>query len=181
MRFYIKIGKRTILIAQKLTNDKKEILQDLAGDALPPPLYWMMMCPPPSAPPGPVATLMPDPGPRGVPAAALLLCQLSWRLSSRLYGRLWSRRQRPLVSAPRIALQPDLLDCIHLSQWVLMGRGKKTQELDRGCTPPRNRGKEPQYRCPSESFKNLQFGTRVGTTTHPLWPIVTSHFPLRIY
>ena len=35
MRFYIKIGKGTILIAQKLTNDKKEILQDLAGDALP--------------------------------------------------------------------------------------------------------------------------------------------------
>ncbi|XDB64184.1 hypothetical protein AB1E18_017498 [Capra hircus] len=29
-----------------------------------------MMCPPPSAPPGPEATLMPDPGPGEVPAAA---------------------------------------------------------------------------------------------------------------
>ena len=32
-----------------------------------------MMCPPPSAPPGPEATLMPDPGPGEVPAAATSL------------------------------------------------------------------------------------------------------------
>ena len=49
---------------------KKEILQDLDGDDLPPPLYWMMTRPPPNAPPGPEATLMPDPGPGEVPAAA---------------------------------------------------------------------------------------------------------------
>ena len=70
MRLYIKIGKGAILTAQKLTNDKKEILQGLAGDALPPPLYWIMTCPPQSASPGPVATLMSDPGSRGVPATA---------------------------------------------------------------------------------------------------------------
>ena len=34
-RFYIKKGKGTILMAQKLTNDKKEILQDLDGVTCP--------------------------------------------------------------------------------------------------------------------------------------------------
>ena len=49
---------------------KKEVLQDLDGDDLTPPPYWIMMRPPPSAPPGPEAALMPDPGPGEVPAAA---------------------------------------------------------------------------------------------------------------
>ena len=42
----------------------------MAGDALPPLPYWIITRPPTSASPGPVATLMSDPGPRGVPAAA---------------------------------------------------------------------------------------------------------------
>ena len=46
---------------------KKEILQDLDGDDLTPP---PMTCLPPSASPGLEATLMPDPGPGEVPAAA---------------------------------------------------------------------------------------------------------------
>ena len=57
-------------MAQKLTDDKKEILQDLDGDDLTPPQYWIMTRLPPSAPPGPEAALMPDPGPGEVPAAA---------------------------------------------------------------------------------------------------------------
>ena len=57
-------------MAQKLTDDKKEILQDLDGDDLLPATYWMMTRPPPNAPPGPEATVMPDPGPGEVPAAA---------------------------------------------------------------------------------------------------------------
>ena len=50
VRFYIQKGKGKILMAQKLTDDKKEILQDLDGDDLPPAPYWMMMHPLPSAP-----------------------------------------------------------------------------------------------------------------------------------
>ncbi|OWK16252.1 hypothetical protein Celaphus_00004091 [Cervus elaphus hippelaphus] len=50
-------------MAQKLTNNKKEILQDLDGDNLPLPPYWMMTCPPLNAPPGPEATLTPNPRP----------------------------------------------------------------------------------------------------------------------
>ena len=49
---------------------KKEILQDLDGDDLTPPPYWIMMRLSPSAPPGPEAALMPDPGPGEVPTAA---------------------------------------------------------------------------------------------------------------
>ena len=52
---------------------KKEILQDLDGDDLTPPPYWMMTRLPPSAPPGPEATLMPDPGPGEAPVAATAL------------------------------------------------------------------------------------------------------------
>nr|XP_020727590.1 YLP motif-containing protein 1-like isoform X3 [Odocoileus virginianus texanus] len=52
---------------------KKEILQDLDGDDLTPPPYWIMTRLPPSAPPGPEAALMPDPGPGEVPAVAATL------------------------------------------------------------------------------------------------------------
>ena len=49
---------------------KKEILQDLDGDDLTRPLYWLMTCLPPSAPPRPEAALMPNPRPGEVPAEA---------------------------------------------------------------------------------------------------------------
>ena len=52
---------------------KKEILQDLDGDDLTPPPYWIMRGLPPSAPPGLEAALMPNPGPGEVPAAATAL------------------------------------------------------------------------------------------------------------
>ena len=52
---------------------KKEILQDLDGDDLTPPTYWIMTCLPPSVPPGPEAALLPNPGPGEVPAGATAL------------------------------------------------------------------------------------------------------------
>ena len=59
---------------------KKEILQDLDGDDLNPTPYGVMTRLPPSAPPGPEATLMPDPGRGEVPTAATAGGnQLSWR------------------------------------------------------------------------------------------------------
>ena len=42
---------------------KKVILQDLDGDDLPPPPYWIMTCLPPSALPGLEAALLLNPGP----------------------------------------------------------------------------------------------------------------------
>ena len=52
---------------------KKEILQDLDGEDLTPPPYWIMTRLPPSAPPGPEATLMPHPGPGEAPAVGTAL------------------------------------------------------------------------------------------------------------
>ena len=49
---------------------KKQILQDLDGDDLTPPPYWIRTRLPLSAPPGPKAALMPNPGPGEVPEAA---------------------------------------------------------------------------------------------------------------
>ena len=48
-----------------------------------------------------------------------------------------------------------------------MGRGKKIEQLERGCTSPRNRGKEPHYRCPSESYNSLRFRMHVDTMIPP--------------
>ena len=59
-----------------------------------------------------------------------------------------------------------------------MGRGKKTQQLDRGCAPPRNRGKEPHYRCPSESYSSLQFRTHGALPSAPcslVFPAIFLH------
>ena len=52
---------------------KREILQDLDGDDLTPPLYWIMTCLPPSALPGLEAALLPKPGRGEVAAAATAL------------------------------------------------------------------------------------------------------------
>ncbi|KAB0346117.1 hypothetical protein FD755_024238 [Muntiacus reevesi] len=46
--FYAHGGEGKILMAQKITEDEKEILQDPEGDELPPPPYWMMV--PPATP-----------------------------------------------------------------------------------------------------------------------------------
>ena len=52
---------------------KKEILQDLDGDDLTPPPYWIMTRLPLSAPPEPEAALLPNLGPGEVPAATTAL------------------------------------------------------------------------------------------------------------
>ena len=52
---------------------EKETLQDLDGDDLTPLPNWIMTRLPPSAPPGPEAALLPNPGPSEVPAAATAL------------------------------------------------------------------------------------------------------------
>ena len=87
---------------------KKEILQDLDGDDLPPPPYWLMTRLPLSAPPGPEAALTPDPGPGEVPAAAAPLPALPEFMEPPFRPQ----QRRPLVNAPKIPPQVDLLDCI---------------------------------------------------------------------
>ena len=147
---------------------KREILQDLDGDDLTPPPYWIMMFLPPSAPPGPEAALTPNPGPDEVPAAATALppalpefIESPYRQA--LIPAMETSGQRPQNSTS--AGPPRLYPSLPVST---DGKGEKTQQLDRGCTLPRNRGKEPHYRCPSESYNSLRFRTHVGTTISSL-------------
>ena len=48
-----------------------------------------------------------------------------------------------------------------------MGRGKKIQPLVRGCALPRNREKEPHYRCPSDRYNSLWFKTHGALPSAP--------------
>ena len=147
--------------------NKKEILQDLDGDDLTPPLYWIVTCLPPSAPPGSEATLMHDPGPGEVPiAAAAPLPALPEIIESQFLQApipaMETSGQHPQDStsdgSPR--LYPPL---------PVSTDGKREENAGiRGFSLPRNRWKEPHYRCPSESYNSLQFRTHVGTTISSL-------------
>ena len=147
-------------MAQKLTDDKKEILQDLDGDDLPPPLYWMMTRPPPNAPPGPEATLMPDLGPGEAPAAAA--APLSTLLEI-VEPPFWqppvpamvtsgqcpqnSASARPSRLYPHLPVSTD-------------GTGEENTAIRQRLHSAKEQGEEPHYRCPSESYKSLQFRTQ---------------------
>ena len=76
-RFCIQKGKGKILMAQKLTDDKKENSTDLDEDDLTPPPYWIMTGPPPSALPGPEAPYCPIQGEVKFLQQPLLFHQLS--------------------------------------------------------------------------------------------------------
>ena len=137
---------------------KREILQDLDGDDLTPPPYWIMRGLPPSAPPGLEATLMPSAGPGEVPAAAAApppalpeIVEPPFRQA--LIPAMETSGQCPQnsTSAGPPRLYPPLL---------VSTDGKRGENTGiRGCALPRNRGKEPHYRCPSESYNSRQFRT----------------------
>ena len=97
-------------------DDKKKILQDLDRDDLTPPPYWIMTCLPPSAPPGPEATLMPDPGPGEVPAAAAVLLPALPEIIELPFRQAPIPAMETSGQCPQIPPQLDLLDCIHLSR-----------------------------------------------------------------
>ena len=73
-----------------------------------------MTHPPPSAPPGLEATLMPDPGPGEVPAAAAAPLPALPEVVEPLPQRLRSWWQKPLANTSRTQLQPAA-QAIHAS------------------------------------------------------------------
>ena len=131
---------------------KKEILQDLNGDDLTPPPYWIMMRLPPSAPPGPEAALLPNPGPGEVPAAATALPPA---LPEFIELQFWQ--------APIAAMETSG-QCPQNSTSAVPSRLYPSLPI---CAPPRNRGKEPHYRCPSESYNSLRFRTHGALPSAP--------------
>ena len=138
---------------------KKEILQDLEGDDLTPPPYWIMMRLPPSAPPGPAVVLMPDPGPGEVPAEATALPPA---LPESVEPQFWQSpipametsgqrlQDSTLAGPPR--LYPPLPVCTD-------GKGEENTAISQRLHSAKEQGEEPHYRCPSESYNSLQFRT----------------------
>ena len=70
---------------------------------------------PPSAPPGPEAALLPNPGPGEVPAAASALPPALPEFIELPFQQAPIPAMETSGQRPRIPPQPDLLDCIHLS------------------------------------------------------------------
>ena len=157
-------------MAQKLTDDKKkkEILQDLDGDDLPPPPYWMMTCPPPSAPPGPEAALMPNPGPGEVPVAA---AALSPALPEIVEPPFWqspipvmeTSGQHPLnsTSAEPPRLYPPLLISID-------GKGEENTGIRQRLRSTKEQGERTPLQMPLREVQQPPVQDAWGTTISPL-------------
>ena len=121
---------------------------------------------PPSAPPGLEAASMPDPGPGEVPAAATALPPALLEFVELLFWQapipaMETSGQCPQnsTSAGPPRLYPPFLVSID-------GKGEENTGI-RGCALPRNRGKEPHYRCPSESYNSLRFRTHGALLSAP--------------
>ena len=119
-----------------------------------------------SAPPGPEAAFMPDPRPGEVPAAAaaplpalpeIVEPQFQQALVPEMETSGKCPQDSTPVRSPR--LYPPLLVSTD-------GKGEENTGI-RGCAPPRNRGKEPHYRCPSESYNSRQFRTHGALPSAP--------------
>ena len=145
---------------------KKYILQDLDEDDLTTPPDWIMMHLPPSAPPGPEAALMPNPGPGEVPAAATTLPPA---LPEFVEPPFW---QAPIPAMETSDQCPQNSTSAGPSRLFpplpvsTDGKGEENTGI-RGCIPPTNRGKDPHYRCPSESYSSLQFRTHGALPSAP--------------
>ena len=126
---------------------KKEILQDLDKDDLTPPPYWIMTRLPPSAPPGPEATLLPG----EVPAAATGLPPALPEFVEPPFQQVPIPAMETSGQCPQNSTSagpPRLYPPLPVST---DGKGEETQQLDRGCTLPRNRGKNPTTDAPQRA------------------------------
>ena len=138
------------------------------GDDLTPPPYWIMTRLPPSAPPGPEATLTPNPRSGEVPAALSTLPPALPEIIEPPF------QQAPIpametsghcpqnsISARPPRLYPPLLVSTD-------GKGEENTAIRQRLCSAKEQGEEPHYRCPSESYKSLWFRTHAGTTISPL-------------
>ena len=136
---------------------KKEILQDLDRDDLTPPPYWIMTHLPPSAPPGLEATLLLNPGPGEVPAAATGLPPALLEFVELLFRQV----PIPAMDASGQCSQnstsagpPRLYPPLPMST---DRKGDENTVISQRLRSAKKQGEEPDYKCPSESYNSLQF------------------------
>ena len=134
------------------------IKKDLDGDDLTPPPYWIMTPLPPSAPPGPEAALMPDPGPGEVPAAAAAPLPalpeiLELPFQQTLISAMKTSGQHPHDSTS--ARLPRLYPPLPVST---DGKGEENARIRRRLHSAKEQGKKPHYRCPSETYSSSSSG-----------------------
>ena len=160
---------------------KKEILQDLEWEDLTPPQYWLMMHLPPSAPPGPEAALMPNPGPGEVPAAATTLPPALPEFVEPPFQQapipaMETSDQCPqnstLAGPPR--LYPHLLVSID-------GKGEESTAIRQRLHFTRKEGGSTPLQMPLRELQQPPVQDAWGTTISPLRSIIPSHFPLWVH
>ena len=155
-------------MAQNLTDDKKEILQDLDGDDLTPPSYLTMTHLPPSAPPGPEAALMPNPGPGEVPAAATALPPALPEYIEPPFRRaaipaMETSGQRPQNSIS--AGPPRLYPLLSVST---DGKGEENTEIRQRLCSAKEQGERSPLRMPLRELRQPPVQDAWGTTISPL-------------
>ena len=160
---------------------KKEILQDLDGDDLTPPPYWIMMRLPPSTTPGPEATLMPDPGPGEVPAAAAVLLpalpeiiELPFRQAP--IPAMETSGQCPQNSTS--ARSPRLYPPLPVST---VGKGEENTGIRQRLHSTQEKGERTPLQMSLGDLQQLQFRMHVGHYHQPPVAYYCQHFPLRMY
>ena len=146
---------------------KKEILQDLDGDDLPPLPYWIMTPLPPSAPPGLEATLMPDPGPGEVPAAAAVpppafpeFVEPPFRQAPIPAMETSGQHPQDSTSAGSPRLYPPLSVSTD-------GKGEENRNYTEAALLQGSGGNNP-LQVPLRELQQLQFRMHVDTTISPL-------------
>ena len=143
---------------------KKETLQDLDGDDLTPPPYWIMTGLPPSAPPGPEAALLPNPGPGEAPAAAPALPPALQEFVEPPF------RQAPIPAMETSGQCPQNSTSAgppRLYPVSTDGKGEENTAISQRLCSAKEQGEEPHYRCPSESYDSLQLRTHGALPSAP--------------
>ena len=147
---------------------KQEILQDLDEDNLNPPPYWIMTRLPPSASLGPEATLMPNPGPDEVSAAATALpptlpefVEPQFRRASIPAVETSGQRPQNSTSAGPLRLYPPLLVRTD-------GKGEETTAVRQRLRPAREQGERSPLQMPLRELRQPPVQDTWGTTISSL-------------
>ena len=139
------------------------------------------MRPPPSAPPGPEAALMPDPGPGEVPAAAaapppalLEIVEPPFRQAPIPAMDTSGQCPQDSTSAGPPRLYPPLPVSTD-------GKGEENTGIRQRLRSAKDQGERTPLQMPLRELRQPPVQDAWGTTISPLKPIITSHFPPQIY